>query len=169
LRLKPSSKWDGGGGHHRLEAAFGAHVEQGLDRPDALAAAPAFAIHGARAGNAGAQEIDRPAVEVDDVDEVVLAAGGFAEVLARRVVGVADGPFAIAVIDGILAPDVALADMDAFLFGEVAQVVRGEETGDDAFRPVAAADHFGYPFQPFVQVAVHLVAGVVHVGEVGPG
>lgn len=159
----------GGGGHHGFESAFGAHVQQRFDGAHALPAAPAFAVHRARAGNAGAEEIDRPAVEVDDVDEVIGASCWFTEVFARRIVGIADRTFAIAVVHGILAPDVALADVDVFLFREVAEVVGGEESGDDAFRPVAVADDFGNSLEAFVKVAVHLFAGVVHVGKVGAG
>ena len=89
----------------------------------ALAAAPAFAIDGSSTRDARAEEIDRPAVEVHAVDEVLLAAGRFAEVFAGRIVGITDRAFAVAVIDRILTPDIALADMNALIFREVAQVV----------------------------------------------
>ena len=112
------------------------------------------------------QKIDRPAIEVHNVDEVLRSPGRFAEVLAGRIKRVANR--AVAVVDRVLAPDVALADMDE-LFREVAQVVGGEESGDHVFRPVAVADDFGNATQAVVEIAVHLLAGVVHVGEVSSG
>jgi hypothetical protein len=64
-------------------AAPGAHVEQRFDGTHALSAAPALAIDDFRSGDAGAEEIHGPAIEVDDIEEVVLAACRFAEMLAR--------------------------------------------------------------------------------------
>ncbi len=165
LSSNPSSKWAAVVASIACVPRSVPKREQGLDRPDPLAAAAALAVDHLRAGNAGAEEIDRPAVEVDAVDEVLLAPGGFAEMLARRVVGIADRAVAVAVVDRVLAPDVALADVDALLLGEVAQVLGGEKSGDHALRPVAAADHLRNHLQAVVQVAVHLLAGVVHVGE----
>ena len=42
----------------------------------------------------------------------------------------------------ILAPDVALANVDSLLFGKVAEVLGGKESGDHALRAVAVAAEF---------------------------
>lgn len=117
-------------------------------------------------GATGVEEVHGPAVEVDAVDLVFLALSRFQEVFARRVVGVGDGAVTVAVVDGVLAPDVPLADVDAFGFGEITQVLGGEEAGDHAARPIAVAHHLRHEPKPVVQVTIHLLAGVVHVREV---
>ena len=88
------------------------------------------------------------------------------EVPAARVVGVADRAVTVAVVDGVLAPDVALADVEALFFGQPGQVLGGEKPRQDAPRPVAAAHERRDHPQRVVQVAVDLGPGVVHGREI---
>ena len=81
---------------------------------------------------AGGEKVAGPAVEADAVDEVGGALGGFEVVFAARVVGIADAAVAVAVVDAVLAPDLALADVDALFGGEVALVLGIQVSGDEA-------------------------------------
>ncbi|MCK7540111.1 MAG: hypothetical protein MZV63_58995 [Marinilabiliales bacterium] len=138
-----------------------------LDGPDAHAAAlgggPILALA------PGGQEIAGPAVQVDAVDEILRALGRLAEVLGRRIVGIGDRAFAVLVVDGVLAPDVPLANADPLLLGQILLVGRGQEAGDHALGPEAAAHDLRDAGQAVVEIAVDLVPRVVGVGEVGPG
>ena len=128
-----------GGVHHFFAADCGSEIADGLDGADAHAAVEsalkAFAARG--------EKVAGPAVEADAVDEILLALRGFEVVLAAGIVGIADAAVAIAVVDAVLAPDLSLANVDAFIGSEKALVLRIHETGDEALRTIAAADHVG--------------------------
>ena len=86
-----------------------------------------------------------------------------------RVIGITDGAVAVAVINAELAPDVALADVNILLLGQVFLVGRREETGHQTLRAKTAAHEIAHLGQRLVDVAVHLFARVIHVGEIGAG
>ena len=111
-----------GGVHHFAAAGFVAEVADGLDGADAHAAVESALETVAARG----EKVAGPAVEADAVDEVGRALRGFEVVLAAGVVGIADAAVAIAVVDGVLAPDLALADVDALV---------GRRAGADSPRP----------------------------------
>jgi hypothetical protein len=90
-------------------------------------------------------------------------------VLGRRIVGIADRALAVLVVDGVLAPDIPLTDADPLFLSQILLVGRGQEAGDHALGPEAAADDLGDAGQALVEVPVDLVPGVVGVGEIGPG
>ena len=115
------------------------------------------------------KKVAGPAVEADAVDEVGWALRGFQVVLAAGVVGIADAAVAIAVVDAVLAPDLSLADVDAFFGGEVSLVLRVHEAGDEALRAVFAADHLRDHGEGFANRLAVVGAGVVHGREVAAG
>src|SRR5690348_66597 len=94
----------GGGIDHLFAASFHAKVLHRFDRADTHAAIEAAL----KSFAAGGEKIAGPAVEADTVDEIGWALRGLQIVLAARVIGVADTPVAIAVVDAVLAPDLSL-------------------------------------------------------------
>jgi hypothetical protein len=162
IQLEPTVEVHGGGIHHLAQAFLRTGRADGLD-----GAHPHAAVEPVReSGAAGGEEVHGPAVQVHAVDEIGTARGRFAEVLARWVVGVTDGTIAVLIIDGVLAPDVALAHVDALVFGQVTQVRGSQEAGDHRARAVAASDDPRDHGQAVARIAVHLLARIVGVGEV---
>ena len=156
---------DGGGVEHLFAADGDAEVLDGFDGADAHAAVEAAL----EAVAAGGEEVAGPAVEADAVDEVGGALGGLEVVLAAGVVGVADAAVAVAVVDAVLAPDLALADVDAFFGGEEVLVFCVHEAGDEGLWAVVVAYHVGDELEGLVDGGLDLVAGVVHGREVAAG
>src|ERR1700685_2472000 len=98
-----------GGIHHLFAADHLPQVANGFNRAYAHAAVESAL----KAVAPRCEKIAGPAVEADTVDEVRWTLGGFEIVLAARVIGIADASVAIAVVDRVLAPDLALAYMNA--------------------------------------------------------
>ena len=143
-------------------ALFHAEIAIRLDRPH-----PETAVESAiESVTPRAQEITGPSVQGHTINEVGLALRGFARVLAARIIGVTDGAVAVPVVDAVLAPDRALADMDALLFGQIAQVLGGQETGHQALGFVAVANHVADFQQRFPDVQVDLFSGAIHRREI---
>ena len=111
----------------------------------------------------GGQEIAGPAVQVDAVDEVLRALGRLAEVLGRRIVGIADRALAVLVVDGELAPDVPLTNADPLLLGQIFWLAAARKPAITLWagtrRPRSPRRG-----QALVEVPVDLVPGVVGVG-----
>ena len=127
---------NGGRIHHFFAAGDGAHVAYGLDGADADAAVEvAF-----EAVAAGGEEVAGPAIEADAIDEISGTLGWLEVVFTAGVVGVADAAVAVAVVDAVLAPDLALADVNAFVSGEEALIFRIHESGDEGLGAITAAD-----------------------------
>ena len=156
---------NGGGVHHLFAAGLFSEIANGLDWADAEAAVEA-AVEPLATGR---KEVAGPAVEADAVDEVGGALRGFEVVLAAGVVGVTDAAVAVAVVDAVLAPDLSLADVNAFVVGEVALVLGVHKAGDEALRTVVSADDVGDHGEGFVDGLAVVFAGVVHGGEVAAG
>ena len=108
-----------------------------LDGADAHAAVEASV----KAVAARGEKVAGPAVEADAVDEIGGTLRRFEIVLAAGVVRIADAAVAIAVIDAVLAPDLALADMNVFLGGEEALILCIHKAGDQRLRAIAVAHH----------------------------
>ena len=64
---------------------------------------------------------------------------------------------------------IGIADVDAFVVGEVALVFCVHEAGDEALRTVVSADDVGDHGEGFVDGLAVVFAGVVHGGEVAAG
>ena len=89
--------------------------------------------------------------------------------LAAGIVGVADAAVAIAVVDAVLAPDLTLADVNAFFSREEALIFRIHKTGDQGLRAIAVADHVRDKLECVVDGDADLFAGVIHGREVAAG
>ena len=89
--------------------------------------------------------------------------------LAAGIVGVANAAFAIAIVDAVLAPDLTLADMNAFFGREEALIFRIHKSGDEGLRTIAIADHVGDELERVVDVDANLLASVIHGREVAAG
>ncbi len=90
---------------------------------------------------AGGEKVAGPSVEAHAVNKVSRALRGFEVVFAAGVVGIANAAIAVAVVDGVLAPDLALANMNPFIAGEQPLVFRIHEACYEALGAIAAADH----------------------------
>ena len=100
-----------GGGHHLVSTFLLTKVSDRLDGAHAHAAIkPSF-----KAVATGRKKIARPAVEAYTIDEVRCALSRLQVVLEAGVIGIADATVAIAVVDAMLAPDLALANMNALI------------------------------------------------------
>ena len=117
----------------------------------------------------GCQKIARPTVEADAVDKIRRALGRFQVVLATGVVGIADAAVAVAVVDAVLAPDLALANMNALFGGEEALVLRIHKARDQALRTISVAHHFGDQLKCLVNRRSVVFAGVIHRREIAAG
>ena len=148
-----------------LQAGLRAEIHQGLDRPQPHPTVEAVVTFLA----AGGQKIARPAVEADAVDEILRLLRRLAIVFPAWIIGIGDGAIPIPTVNAVLTPDGALGDMDVLLLGEIAQVLGGQESADHTFGPVPAAHHFRHQLQPVMQIAVHLLAAVMHGREIGAG
>ena len=105
----------GCGCKHLFCPQLSALAKNRLNRTDTLPAAATDSIDISGAGESGVQEINGPAIEIDTIDQVLFTLGGFAEMFARRVIRIGYRALAVTVVDRILAPDIALANVNAFL------------------------------------------------------
>ena len=128
---------DRGGVHHFAAAYDNSQVPHRLDGTDAE---PAVELTFKALAPRG-EKVTGPAIEADTVDEVRRTLGWFQIVLAAGVVRIADAAVAVAMIDAVLAPDLALADVNSLLRGEVVagcprrESPRPEIAGDIRCRP----------------------------------
>ena len=106
----------GGSGDHFPGACFRTQPDDRFDRTDTLPAAATNAVDQSLTGINGTQKINGPAVQVNAVDKIRLALGGFTEMFPRRIVRIGNRSFAIAIVDRILAPDVTLAHVNVLFF-----------------------------------------------------
>ena len=87
------------------------------------------------------QKIAGPAVEAHTVDKIRRTLGGLQIVLAARVIGIANATIAIAVIYPVLAPDLALAHMNALFYREEPLIFCIHEARHEALRAITVTDH----------------------------
>ena len=151
--------------HHLPASDLYAVFPQGLNRTHPH---PAVESPG-RALSSGREEIHGPAIEVHTIDKILLPLGWFAEMVRRRIVGIGNRSIPILVIDGILAPDISLANVNSLLPGKVFLVLCRKETGHYAQRTIAIAHHFGHFGQSVVQIPIDLFYRIVGIGKIGPG
>ena len=122
-----------------------------------------------KAEPASAEEIARPAVQINAVDEVFLSLSGAAYVRSAWIVRIADRAVAVAVVDSVLTPNGSLRDVNSFNLRQIPQIVGSEKSANEAFGAVAVADHVPDNLQSLVNVTVYLFAGRVHRGEIPAG
>ena len=97
--------------HHLLAAHVHSEVANRLDRTHAHPA-----IESALKAFAPSREkIARPSIEANAVNKIRRTLRGLEVVLAARIIGIADAAVAIAIVDAVLAPDLALAHMNALV------------------------------------------------------
>jgi hypothetical protein len=106
------------------------------------------------------------ALGVAAVDKIRWSLRGLQVVLAAGVVGIADASVTIAVIDPVLAPDLALANVNTFICGEEALILCIHETGYEALRAIAAANRLGNQPQSIVNRLPDMFARIVHGREI---
>src|SRR5258708_4874031 len=147
-----------GGIHHLFAARLFSQVSYGLNRAHAKTAVEPTL----KALATGCQKIARPTVEADAVDKIRCSLGRFQVVLAARVIGIADSAVAVAVVDAVLAPDLALAHMNAFFSGEKVLVLRIHKACDQALRTISVAHHFGDQLKCLVNRHSDVFSGVIH-------
>jgi hypothetical protein len=90
-------------------------------------------------------------------------------VLAAGVIGIADTAVAVAVVDAVLAPDLALANMDALFGGKEALVFRIHKACNQAVRTISVAHSFGDPLKCLVNRHSDVFSGVIHRREMAAG
>ena len=129
---------DGGGVEHFLAANFLAEVADSFNRahahPAVESALKAFASR--------REKIAGPSVETDAVDKVRLTLRWLQVMFAAGIVGVADAAVAVAIVDAVLAPNLPLANVNAFFGGEVVLIFRIHEPRNNALRAIVVAHHF---------------------------
>src|SRR6202034_2188969 len=155
-------KMDCSGIHHLAAACDNSKVAHRLDGTDAEPAVElAFEALAPRG-----EKVAGPAIQADAVDEVRRALGRLEIVLAAGIVRIADAAVTVAMIDAVLAPDLALADVNSLLRGEIALAVCIEKARDQRLRAISIADHSGDQAQRLVNGLLVVLARVVHRCEI---
>ena len=88
---------------------------------------------------------------------------------AAGIVGIADATVAIAVVDAVLAPDLALANVNALFRGEIALALCVHKSCDQALWAISVADHAGDQPQRLTNRLLIVLARVVHRRKVTAG